>query len=67
MVKKIALKCCICGEPLYRTDKGGYLEEWQCSSESAKFWNFERGTIEQKQAHEHFHQSLITLEHKEVK
>ena len=58
-------KCKVCGSQLYRTDGGGPSVTLQCSSESAMFWNFNRGTKEQAQAHKHFMDSLTHMENKE--
>jgi hypothetical protein len=54
-------KCSICGSRLYRTDGGGMSVTLQCSSDDAKFWNFNRGTEEQRKSHEHFTKSLISI------
>ena len=54
-------KCKICGSKLYRTDGGGKIVTLQCSSESAMFWNFNRGTKEQNQSHDHFIKSTVCI------
>jgi len=54
-------RCKICGAPMYRTDNGGKTATLQCSSEEAKFWNFERGTKEQSESHKHFMSSIMTI------
>jgi ribosomal protein S27E len=54
-------KCSICGSRLYRTDGGGRSVTLQCSSDEAKFWNFNRGTEEQRKSHEHFTKSSISI------
>lgn len=65
MVKIDKYKCSICGGYLYRTDSGGPLVTLQCSSETAMFWNFNRGTKEQHDSHEHFVNSTICVTKKE--
>jgi len=65
MVKIDKYKCKICGDYLYRTDSGGPLVTLQCSSETAMFWNYNRGTKEQHDSHEHFVNSTICVEKKE--
>lgn len=54
-------RCKICGSPLYRTDGGGRNVTLQCSSDAAKFWNFNRGTKEQHDAHQHFVKSSMNI------
>lgn len=54
-------RCKICGYPLYRTDGGGHNVTLQCSSDAAKFWNFNRGTKEQHDSHKHFMDSIMTI------
>jgi len=53
--------CKICGEPLYRTDGGGHSVILQCSSDAAKFWNFERGSKDQSISHKHFMDSTMSI------
>ena len=65
MVKIDKYKCTECGAYLYRTDAGGLSVTLQCSSEKAKFWNFDRGTKEQSVAHNHFVKSAVTITKKE--
>ena len=54
-------KCKVCGTQLYRTDGGGSKITLQCSSDEAKFWNFNRGTKEQNISHKHFTDSMIHI------
>lgn len=54
-------RCKICGSPMYRTDGGGPTVTLQCSSDEAKFWNFDRGTKLQHDAHNHFMDSMIHI------
>jgi hypothetical protein len=65
MTKIEKYKCSLCGEYLYKTDGGGPTVTLQCSSEEAKFWNFDRGTEAQRVGHEHFHKSTMTVPKKE--
>ena len=58
-------KCSLCGEHLYKTDGGGPMATLQCSSDAAKFWNFDRGTEAQKASHEHFTKSTVSVSKKE--
>lgn len=58
-------RCKICGSKLYRSDSGGPLVELECSSDAAKFWNFDRGSKEQKDAHEHFSKSRLYITREE--
>lgn len=54
-------KCKVCGLQLYRTDGGAPAVTLQCSSDEAKFWNFNRGTKEQNISHKHFMDSMIHI------
>jgi hypothetical protein len=54
-------RCKICGAPMYRTDSGGPTVTLQCSSDEAKFWNFNRGTKLQNDSHKHFTDSMIHI------
>ena len=54
-------RCKICGSPMYRTDGGGTTATLQCSSDEAKFWNFNRGTKEQHDSHKHFTDSMVHI------
>ncbi len=51
------LKCTICGYPLYNTDQCLSEFSYHCSSEEARFWDFDRGTIEQMKAKDHWDRS----------
>jgi hypothetical protein len=51
------LKCTICGSPLYNTDQCLSEFSYHCSSEEARFWDFDRGTIEQIKAKDHWDRS----------
>jgi hypothetical protein len=56
-----ANRCRICGAKLYATSQGNYEITYNCSSEQAKFWNFERGTVEQIQAKQHWDESRVEI------
>ena len=53
------LKCPVCGGKMYKTD-GGRFSTYHCKN--AKFWEFNRGTEEQKKAHKHFYDSTTYVE-----
>lgn len=58
-------KCPVCGGELYRTDAGGNSATLQCSSDEARFWDFPRGSQEQKKAHDHFMKSTVYVSNQE--
>jgi len=60
-------KCSICGSKLYATHDGGMKVTLQCSSDEAKFWEFPRGSKEQKKAHDHFMKSTKYIDRLEFK
>jgi hypothetical protein len=49
--------CSVCGEPLYQTDQCNLETTLHCSSTEARFWDFERGSLEQFKAKEHWDKS----------
>ncbi len=49
--------CAICGSPLYNTDRCLSEISYHCSSEAARFWDCERGSIEEKKAKDHWDES----------
>ena len=51
------LKCIICGNALYNTDRCLNEFSYHCSSSEARFWDFERGTTEQLEAKDHWDKS----------
>lgn len=53
-----SMSCAICGQPMYATDKGNCEVTYHCSSDAARFWDFDRGTIAQHKAKEHWDQSI---------
>lgn len=61
VLQKISFKCPICGAALYVTNYGNYEAIWHCSSDAARFWNFERATPEQIAAKEHWDRSRKEL------
>lgn len=60
-------KCPVCRGALYRTDAGGPKVTLQCSSDEARFWDFPRGSSDQKNAHEHFMKSTTYVSQEEWK
>ena len=48
------LQCTICGFPLYNTDKCLSEFSYHCSSPAARFWDYDRGTVEQSNAKNHW-------------
>ena len=52
------LSCPICGHALYATDKGNCEVTFHCSSNEARFWDFDRGTAAQHKAKEHWDRSI---------
>jgi len=57
IVQNPELKCPICGATRYITDEGNHEVILHCSSSEARFWDFDRGSTEQKNAKEHWDQS----------
>ncbi|HLK29691.1 MAG TPA: hypothetical protein VKT28_14030 [Puia sp.] len=55
------MKCKVCGACLYLTDRGNHERTYHCSSEEARFWDFERGTPAQLKAKEHWDKSRIEM------
>jgi hypothetical protein len=51
------LTCRICEARLYLTDRGNHHEMFHCSSEDARFWDFDRGAPEQTKAWNHWERS----------
>jgi hypothetical protein len=52
------LACPVCGNVLYATDKGNREVTYHCSSDEARFWDFDRGTAAQHEAKEHWDKSI---------
>lgn len=50
-------QCIVCGAPLYSTDHGNGEVTYHCSSDEARFWQFERGSVEQKISMDHWDKS----------
>ncbi|MBS1661006.1 MAG: hypothetical protein JST68_08145 [Bacteroidetes bacterium] len=61
VLQKLSYSCPLCGAPLYVTNYGNYEAILHCSSDEARFWNFERGTQEQIAAKQHWDQSRKEL------
>jgi hypothetical protein len=57
IVQDPEFKCPVCGSSMYITDHGNHELTFHCSSQAARFWDFERGTSEQMIAKEHYDQS----------
>ena len=51
------LTCRVCEAPMYVTDHGNHEATFHCSSEDARFWDYDRGTEEQIKAKEHWDKS----------
>jgi hypothetical protein len=51
--------CNICGSFLYPTDHGNQEITFHCSSVEARFWDFDRGTMDQLNAKEHWDKSRV--------
>jgi len=54
---KPEIRCKVCGNTLYSTDRGNHQVTYHCSSPEARFWDFHRGTPDQHKAKEHWDQS----------
>ncbi len=61
VLQKLSYNCSVCGSALYVTNYGNYEVVLHCSSDSARFWNFERDTLEQITAKQHWDQSRKEL------
>jgi hypothetical protein len=55
------MKCKICAAPLYCTDHGNHEATYHCSSDEARFWDFERGELEQLKSKDHWDQSKTDI------
>jgi hypothetical protein len=51
------LSCRVCEAPMYVTDHGNHEVTFHCSSEHARFWDYDRGTEDQMKAKEHWDKS----------
>jgi|GEM_PF-3073390 hypothetical protein len=60
----IHLKCILCGSPLYNTDQCLSEISYHCSSPEARFWDFDRGSIEQIRAKDHWDESRQEIPNK---
>ena len=58
---KSELRCRVCGANLYPTDQGANVIIFHCSSTSARFWDFLRGTSDLIQAKKHWDLSRMEL------
>jgi hypothetical protein len=46
---------------MYPTDRNNFEVTYRCSSSEARFWDFDRGTLAQKIAKEHWDKSLMEV------
>jgi hypothetical protein len=53
--------CRVCGASLYSTDFGNHEITYHCSSDMAKFWDFDRGSMAQRKAKEHWDASRLEV------
>ena len=51
------LKCTICAATLYQTDQCLSEYIYHCSSAEARFWDFDRGSVEQMLSKDHWDKS----------
>lgn len=49
--------CDICGSPMYITDQGAFEYTYHCSSDDARFWEFDRGSKDQQKSKDHWDKS----------
>jgi hypothetical protein len=61
LLKKPEFQCPVCGTERYVTDQGNHEVTIHCSSPEAKFWDFDRGTLAQSAAKQHWDQSKLEL------
>lgn len=61
LLEKSEFHCPVCGQKRYVTDHG--VHEWtvHCSSSEARFWDFERGTMEQTSSKQHWDKSRLDM------
>jgi hypothetical protein len=55
------LHCKVCGAPLYSTDLDNFEITYHCSSPAARFWEFDRGSVEERESKEHWDASRVEL------
>jgi hypothetical protein len=51
---------------MYSTDFGHYETTYHCSSEEARFWDYDRGSKAQSKAKEHWDASKKDIERKQA-
>ncbi|HVU99059.1 MAG TPA: hypothetical protein VHE34_27745 [Puia sp.] len=61
LLEKKEFHCPVCGNRRYVTDHGHHEWTVHCSSAEARFWDFERGTMAQRMAMQHWDQSRLEL------
>ena len=60
------LKCTICGYPLYNTDKCINESSYHCSSAAARFWDYDRDSLEQSKAKDHWDKSKQDIPNSDI-
>ena len=61
VLQKLSYNCSVCGAALYVTNYGNYEAILHCSSDAARFWNFDRRTAGQVEAKQHWDHSRKEL------
>ena len=61
LLKRPEFQCPVCGKGRYVTDHGNHEVTIHCSSSDAKFWEFDRGSLAQTIAKQHWEQSRLEL------
>jgi hypothetical protein len=56
------LTCKICEAPMYCTDHGNHEATFHCSSEDARFWDYDRLDPQQMKSKDHWDQSKIEVQ-----
>jgi hypothetical protein len=61
LMDKSEYRCPVCGQKRYVTDHGNHEWTVHCSSLEARFWDFERGTLQQTMSKQHWDQSRLDM------
>lgn len=61
LLEKQEFRCPVCGEKRYVTDHGNHEWTVHCSSTEARFWEYDRGTLQQTMSKQHWDQSRLDL------
>jgi hypothetical protein len=61
LLRKPEFHCPVCGTERHVTDQGNHEVTVHCSSSDAKFWEFDRGSLAQTVAKQHWDQSRLEL------